>query len=209
VNVGCPLQSSFDIQTKHSVGSSPANHPQQVMNLLIAACMVAMAAGGALRPAVYYGLPSGYHFASPYPTYAGPSYSLTKYAVGAVAPKQAPLILKPVGLKLERQDAETTRPQEIKLLISIPVVPENSSVSINVKIDSLPSGPVVSVSNPTAVPGSPATIDDTIIVDVGVDGAPEEEIDEEFAIREPPPGTGENPFENSKDSAFLASMLSG
>lgn len=36
-----------------------------------------------------------------------------------------------------------------------------------------------------------------------------EEVDEEFEIREPPPGTSENQFENSKDSPFLASMLSG
>jgi len=168
-----------------------------------------MAVGAPLPGNVYYGLPSDHYFGSYFPAYFGSAFSPIKYTLGAIAPKQTHLILKPDNSELEKQDDTTSAPvQEIKLIIGIPVIPEGSSVSINVKVDSLPSGPVVSVSNPTTITGSPATPDDAIIVDVGVDGG-SEEVDEEFEIREPPPATGENLFENSKDSPFLASMLSG
>jgi len=142
-----------------------------MMNLFIAACVVTMAVGAPLPGNVYYGLPSDHYFGSYFPAYFGSAFSPIKYTLGAIAPKQTHLILKPDNSELEKQDDTTSAPvQEIKLIIGIPVIPEGSSVSINVKVDSLPSGPVVSVSNPTTITGSPATPDDAIIVDVGVDG---------------------------------------
>merc|ERR1712071_682752 len=118
--------------------------------------------------------------------------------------------------KLEKQP-EPTSPisQEIKLMLGIPIIPDGTSVSITVKVESSPSGPIVSVGNPTplapATPQTPKPDEDAVIVDAN-SAINAEEVDEEFEIREPPLLSGiggENLFENSKDSPFLASMITG
>merc|ERR1712071_499645 len=106
--------------------------------------------------------------------------------------------------------------QEIKLMLGIPIIPDGTSVSITVKVESSPSGPIVSVGNPTPLaptPQTPKPDEDAVIVDANsAINAGLEEVDEEFEIREPPLLSGiggENLFENSKDSPFLASMITG
>merc|ERR1712071_159948 len=59
--------------------------------------------------------------------------------------------------------------QEIKLMLGIPIIPDGTSVSITVKVESSPSGPIVSVGNPTplapATPQTPKPDEDAVIVD--------------------------------------------
>ena len=127
-----------------------------------------MAAGAPLHERVLYSLPLNYLHGSYYPSHFRPTY--LPIPLETAAPKQMLSISKPDSPKQEKQDnAATVSLQEIKLILGIPALPEGSSMSINVKIDSSPFGPVVSVSNPTTITSSP-TPDDAIIVDVGVDG---------------------------------------
>ena len=112
---------------------------------------------------IYYSIPLDYQMG-----YYSPPL---EYRAGAGPSNNIPLVplSEPVA-KLEKQP-EPTSPisQEIKLMLGIPIIPDGTSVSITVKVESSPSGPIVSVGNPTplapATPQTPKPDEDAVIVD--------------------------------------------